>query len=251
MVTFIKELIKKNSIVKIGSTLIAIIILIMIMLYDVPMDNSWSAWSLPLSGHIFVIDPGHGGVDGGARSIAGIEEKDIALQIASYLQDYLNEAGALVIMTRDTDVDLASHNTKGYSNRKVEDLQNRVRLANKSTGDFFISIHLNSIPSDKWRGAQTFYYPIREENEEMAKSIQSELIRNLQNTNRVPLPRNDIMVLKYVDMPSTMVEVGFLSNIDEAALLETEEYQRNVAFAIYQGMLNYYAEAPPNDKNHN
>jgi len=111
--------------------------------------------------------------------------------------------------------------------------------------DFFISIHLNSIPSEKWHGAQTFYYPVREENKAMAESIQKQLIVNLNNTDRSPLPRNDILVLKYVNMPSTMVEVGFLSNPEEAALLQDEQYQKKVAFAVYQGILEYFSE---NDK---
>lgn len=225
---------------------IGIIIMSLILfgaiLFDLPINQSWSSWSLPLSGYIFVIDPGHGGPDGGAEGADGTKEKYIALNIAKYLRDYLNEAGALVIMTRETDKDLADINTKGLSKRKLEDLQNRVRLANESMADFYISIHLNSIPSTKWRGAQTFYYPVNLENKEMAESIQKQLILNLKNTDRAPLSKNDILVLKYVEMPSVMVEVGFLSNPDELSLLKDEEYQKQVAFAIYQGMLEYYAE---------
>ena len=227
---------------KVIGIILAIIVLLTIMLYDVPVNQSWSSWSLPLSGYIFVIDPGHGGPDGGAESRDGTQEKDITLNIARYLRDYLNEAGALVIMTRETDTDLASSSTKGLSKRKLEDLKNRVSLANESMADFYISIHLNSIGSERWRGAQTFFYPVNKLNEEMAKSIQESLIINLQNTDRTPLPRNDILVLKYVEMPSTMVEVGFLSNPEEAKLLKDKDYQRKIAFAIYQGMLSYYSE---------
>lgn len=242
MFTLFKKFIRRINLFKAASTITAIIILIAIMLYDVPIDNSWSAWSLPLSGYVFVLDPGHGGFDGGARSESGIEEKEISLSISKYLRDYLNEAGALVIMTRDSDTDLISPDKKRISSKKLEDLQNRISLANKSMADFFISIHLNSIPSERWHGAQTFYYPIREENKRMAELIQSELIHNLQNTDRVPLPRNDIMVLKYVEMPSVMVEVGFLSNRQEAEWLNKKEYQKKIAFSIYQGMLDYYSD---------
>ena len=223
----------------------ALIIITSIMLYDFPVNQSWSAWSLPLSGHVFIVDPGHGGPDGGADTKSGVQEKEITLSISNYLRDYLNEAGSLVILTRESDKDLASSGTKGLSKRKLEDLQNRVKLANESMADFFISIHLNSIPSEKWHGAQTFYYPVREENKAMAESIQKQLIVNLNNTDRSPLPRNDILVLKYVNMPSTMVEVGFLSNPEEAALLQDEQYQKKVAFAVYQGILEYFSE---NDK---
>ncbi|GBF12073.1 MULTISPECIES: N-acetylmuramoyl-L-alanine amidase CwlD [Tepidibacillus] len=226
---------------KIVSFILALVLLITIMLYDVPINDSWSVWSLPLSGKILILDAGHGGPDGGAVSKDGIVEKDITLKITKYLQDYLNEAGALVIMTRESDVDLADEHTRGIANRKLEDLQNRVRLTNDSDADFFISIHLNSIPSEKWHGAQTFYYPIRSENEQMSRLIQEQLRINLKNTDRVALPRNDIMVLKYANIPSTMVEVGFLSNPTEAALLNQTEYQQKIAFAIYQGILRYYS----------
>jgi len=227
---------------KLIGIIVAIALLFGVILFDLPINQSWSSWSLPLSGYIFVIDPGHGGPDGGAEGKDGTQEKYITLNIANYLRDYLNEAGALVKMTRETDKDLADINTKGLSKRKLEDLQNRVRLANESMADFYVSIHLNSIPSTKWRGAQTFYYPVNIENKEMAESIQKQLILNLNNTDRAPLSRNDIMVLKYVEMPSVMVEVGFLSNPEELALLQDEEYQKKVAFAIYQGMLDYYVK---------
>ncbi len=249
----IKNFFKKIGKFKIVSFILALTILISIMFYDVPINQSWSAWSLPLSGYIFVLDPGHGGPDGGAKSNEGINEKGITLAIAEMLRDYLNEAGALVILTRETDKDLASEGTKRLSQRKLEDLKTRVRIANNSLADFFISIHLNSIPSPKWHGAQTFYFPIREENVLLAKTIQQALIDNLKNTDRIPLPRNDILVLKYVNMTSTMVEVGFLSNPTEAALLNDNKYQKKVAFSIYQGILGYFeeqSEIHSDDKNH-
>lgn len=242
MVIKFSKLTKEKRVLKVIGIIVALVLLSVLIIFDLPINQSWSSWSLPLSGYIFVIDPGHGGPDGGAEGKDGTQEKYIALNVANYLKDYLNEAGAYVIMTRETDKDLAGTNTKGLSKRKLEDLQNRVRLANDSLADFYISIHLNSIPSTKWRGAQTFYYPVSIENKEMAESIQKQLISNLNNTSRTPLARNDILVLKYVEMPSVMVEAGFLSNPDELALLKSEEYQKKVAFAIYQGMLDYFAE---------
>ena len=233
------EFIQRIHKLKIIPKLLPIILLLTIAIYDVPINESWSTWTLPLSGNIFIIDPGHGGYDGGASSEDGVVEKDVTLNISLYLADYLNEAGAFVILTRQTDKALVGENR--LSTKKLTDLKNRINLANKSMGDFFISIHLNSTTSDRWRGAQTFYYPIRLENKLIAEEIQEQLIINLQNTDRKPLPRNDILLLKYVEMPSVMVEVGFLSNPDEALLLDETDYQKKVAYGIYQGILSYYS----------
>lgn len=194
---------------------------------------------LPLSGHVVAIDPGHGGRDGGAVSASGIVEKDVTLAISLSLRDYLQEAGAIVIMTRETDIELA--NPDSNVSQKRQDLMNRVKIVNESGADFMISIHLNSIGSSRWSGAQTFYQPKRDEShQQLAAWIQSELVRNLENTDRVAkaLDRN-IYLMRMVNMPAALVEVGFLSNPQEASLLATEAYQKKVAEAIYKGILRY------------
>ncbi|MDQ0340222.1 N-acetylmuramoyl-L-alanine amidase [Caldalkalibacillus uzonensis] len=212
------------------------------MLTDAIERGAKSALGLPLTGQIIIIDPGHGGRDGGASSRSGIVEKDVALAISIYLRDLLQQAGAFVIMTRDTDVDLASEEAHRLGRRKKEDLMNRVKLINQSQGDLYVSIHLNSITSPNWRGAQTFYNPLWEESERLARFVQDELIRNLENTNRHAKKNQDIYILKASQIPGTLVEVGFLSNPHEANLLSTAEYQKKVAFAIYEGILRYYSD---------
>ncbi len=74
---------------------------------------------------------------------------------------------------------------------------------------FFLSIHLNALGDRQWKGAQTFYYPGKDQNEKLAKAIQAEIIRNLENTNRVALPIHQIFVLKYAKAPGALVEIGF------------------------------------------
>ena len=167
---------------------------------------------MPLSGYVIAIDPGHGGPDGGAVSKSGVVEKEITLKVALLLRDYLQEAGALVIMTRETDTDLAEEGTKGYSKRKTQDLMRRVRMIKEKQADTLVSIHLNAIPSPRWSGAQTFYHPSLEESRVLATFIQSELIHNLGNTTRLPKQREDIYILKASEIPASMVEIGFLSN---------------------------------------
>ncbi|SMO79482.1 N-acetylmuramoyl-L-alanine amidase CwlD [Melghirimyces algeriensis] len=198
---------------------------------------SRNTWSMPLSGQVIVLDPGHGGQDGGARSKDGILEKDIALTIALLLRDYLQESGALVIMTREQDHDLAD---QGTSRRKAQDLMRRVDIVKKSKADAFISIHLNAIPSPRWSGAQTFYYPTMEQNQQLAKSIQSELIRNLENTDRKARHSGEVYILKSSPIPSALVEVGFLSHPEEARMLAEPSYQKKMAASIYHGIIRYF-----------
>ncbi len=224
---------------KIGGFAIGLIVLFLILQYDFTDDDSWESWNLPLTGKIILLDPGHGGPDGGAGD-EGALEKDIALDVSLKVRDYLQEQGALVLMTREEDRDLAPEGTRGYSRRKVEDLKKRLEMINTSNSDFYVSIHLNSIPSPRWSGAQTFYATGIKENAKAAKFIQDELRRNLENTKRNSKPLNNVFILKYAKKPGVLVEVGFLSNPGERANLKTDEYQDKIAASIYNGIMRYY-----------
>lgn len=214
------------------------------MQFDFSEDDSWDAWNLPLTGKIIVIDPGHGGPDGGAGD-EEVLEKDIALTVSLKIRDYLQEQGALVIMTREEDTDLASEDTKGYRNRKVEDLKERLKIINESDADFFLSVHLNAIPSSRWSGAQTFFSPQIADNEIAAKFIQDELIENLENTTRKAKPLNSVYILKYAEKAGALVEIGFLSNPEEKRNLMNEDYQNKIAASIYKGINRYFTNEEP------
>ncbi len=207
-------------------------------------NDSWSTWSLPLTGKIIVLDAGHGGVDGGAVGKGDVQEKDIALNISLKLRDYLQQAGALVIMTRETDRDLANDGTKRIRNRKTEDLLKRTEIVNSSEADMFISIHLNAIPSSRWYGAQVFYNPAIEENEKLAKLIQDQIRSNLENTTRKAKPISTVYMVRKAVIPGSLVEVGFLSNPNERELLKSKLYQTKLAASIYQGILRFYTNEP-------
>jgi N-acetylmuramoyl-L-alanine amidase len=209
--------------------------------YELPSTSTWTSWTMPLSGKKIALDPGHGGPDGGAQSKDGIIEKDINLAITLHLRDYLQEAGALVVMTRENDKDLAEPSTKGYSKRKTEDLVKRMQFITQQKSDLFVSVHLNAIPSPKWSGAQTFYYPSHQQSGLLAALIQDEVKKNLKNTDRVAKPVENVYLLKTLQIPSALVEVVFLSNPEEADLLRTPAYQKKIAASIYQGILRYYA----------
>ncbi|MEH7300751.1 N-acetylmuramoyl-L-alanine amidase CwlD [Neobacillus drentensis] len=225
--------------IKIISFIAGLLVLFLILQHDFIEDDSWNTWNLPLSGKIILLDAGHGGPDGGAGTGKTLE-KDIALEITLKVRDYLQQQGALVIMTRETDTDLADSDTKGYSRRKVEDLKKRLKMINKTDNDLFVSIHLNAIPSSRWSGAQTFYAPHHQENARAAKFIQEELRKNLENTNRKAKPLNQVYILKNAKKPGALVEVGFLSNPGEKAMLKKDSYQEKVAISIYKGIMRFF-----------
>lgn len=231
-----------HSGIKIVMSAMMVALMLFMLTYELPSTKTWTYWTMPLSGRIIALDAGHGGPDGGARSKDGLDEKDVNLAITKYLRDYLQQAGALVVMTREDDRDLADPSTKGYSRRKTEDLLKRAEFISQSKTDLFLSIHLNSIPSTKWSGAQTFFYPNHTDNAALAALIQDEIRKSLKNTDRVAKQADkEIYLLKTLKMPSALVEVGFLSNPAEAALLRDPSYQKKVATAVYQGILRYYS----------
>ncbi len=222
---------------------------LLIILIQYPMQksmDSWQTWSLPLAGKTIVLDPGHGGVDGGAEAFDDTQEKEITLIVSNMVRDYLQQAGAVVYLTREGDYDLAEDNTKGLSRRKSEDIQNRVAFIKEKEADLFLSIHLNALPDRRWKGAQTFFHPGREQNEELAKAIQSEIRRNLENTNREALAIQQVFLLKYAESTGALVEIGFLSNEEEKELLKTTNYQKKMAASIYEGILKYTTEQSDN-----
>jgi N-acetylmuramoyl-L-alanine amidase len=226
---------------------IVLLLLLLPALFFMSKNLIVSTWSMPLNGKVIVLDAGHGGADGGAVSESGLIEKDITLQMVLYLRDYLQEAGALVYLTRESDRDLASPDTGRLRSRKAEDLMRRIHLVKEKKADALISIHLNAIPSPRWSGAQTFYHPAKEENKRLAVFIQSELVKQLGNTKRLAKQKGDVYILNHSPVPTALVEVGFLSNPAEAELLSQPEYQKKVAASIYLGILQYYTgkEPPP------
>ncbi|GAB2567620.1 N-acetylmuramoyl-L-alanine amidase CwlD [Gracilibacillus alcaliphilus] len=215
---------------------------LLIILIQYPMQetmDSSQTWSLPLAGKTIVIDPGHGGADGGAKGSDQTEEKEIALIVSQHIRDYLQQAGAIVYLTREGDYDLAEAETQGLSRRKTEDIHNRVAFIKDKEADLFLSIHLNALPDKQWRGAQTFYHPRQETNKQLAVAIQSEIKRNLENTTREALAIEQIYLLKHSETTGALVEIGFLSNEEERKLLQSADYQRQMAASIYEGILQY------------
>lgn len=190
-----------------------------------------------------VIDAGHGGADPGAVGATGVLEKEVVLDIAIHLKSLLEKAGAVPIMTRETDDMFTDQRITGLTNTK-DDLYIRAEIVDAPGVDAFLSIHANSFPSPRWFGAQTFYYPQGHSGcQALAESIQAELIRITGKTDREALPKTDQYLLKTAKVPACTVEVGFLSNPAEEALLSQKKYRQEVAWAILLGITKFFDEA--------
>lgn len=190
---------------------------------------------LPLLGKIIYLDAGHGGKDCGAIS-GNIMEKNLNLSIVKKLANKLGEKGAIVLLTRDTDKDLAS---KYASNRKRSDLTNRAMLINKSKANLYISIHMNSTTNSSWRGLQIFYNSKNKENLNFAK-IMNDTIKKKMSIVREIKKENNYYMYKQIRTTGILIEAGFLSNPSDLYLLKQDKYQEKLSSIITEGVVNYY-----------
>ncbi|MBO8126476.1 MAG: N-acetylmuramoyl-L-alanine amidase [Firmicutes bacterium] len=195
-----------------------------------------------VSGKIIYIDPGHGGRDPGCVSPQGLTEKELVLDIAIRLKNLFLRSAMDARLTREDDSEVLPPDWDGSGGWKRPELTHRVEQANQGKGKIFLSIHANSFLEPVWSGAQTFYYPGREDSRMLAVSIQNMLVTKLGPNRRKAKP-GEFWVLGKVDMPAAMVEVGFLSNPREADLLATGEYRQKVAEAIFEGVVQYLVES--------
>lgn len=185
--------------------------------------------------YVIFIDPGHGGFDGGA-SANSLIEKDIALSISLMVKEYFSDMGIIVYMTRDKDISLNSEE----KNAKRSDILNRVNMINASDSDIYISIHLNAFPNRILSGAQTFYKE-NEQNKILASSIQEAFKMVLGNTKREAKSIDGKYLIDHINKTGCLVEVGFLSNPEEAKMLALPEYQEKISYAIFIGVIKYFS----------
>lgn len=215
------------------------------VLHNQPSTSPTLSWIM--AEKTFLIDPGHGGTFPGRVNESKVLEKDINLDISLKLDQLLEETGAKVVMTRRADTDLIPQETKEEKLllQQRADLEQRIQIGNQAKADYFISIHCNSIPNDKWSGAQTFYNPEDPDSKALAESIQQMLIEQLGDHEREALPREDTYLFKNATIPTVIVECGFLSNAEEAAKLQDPAYQQQLAWAVYLGINNYLSLQNP------
>ena len=185
-----------------------------------------------------ILDPGHGGMDGGAQA-NGVSEKQINLAIALDLKELLSAMGFRVIMTREDDRSIHDPQLTQVGRQKRSDLHNRLKLMQQNPQAIFVSIHQNSLPSSKQtHGAQVFYGK-KEGSAEVANAVQLALNQTVNAGNEKTEKAIDasIFLMKNVTAPAILIECGFLSNENETALLKSGEYQQRLAVVIASGLL--------------
>lgn len=184
-----------------------------------------------------VIDPGHGGRDGGKQGKSGLVEKDINLAISLRLKDQLEKVGIKVIMTRETDEGLYKESD---SNKKASDLRARLAIIEQSKCDIVISVHQNSYTDSNVKGAQVFYYSTSSKGKTLAETIQNQLVAKVDPSNhRVAKANDTYYLLKKTSVPIVIVECGFMSNHQEEKLLSTTQYQEKLADHISEAVIGY------------
>lgn len=230
---------------------------ILVVTFAVPKQlERLVAAHLPAPPDVILLDPGHGGIDGGAEGAGGTCEKHINLAIAFFIRELAEGDGFRVVMTREEDKGLyPDQDRQSIRSLKTEDLKARKRMIEEVRPMLCVSIHLNNFRQDRSvRGAQTFYpngsgeESVLSGSKRLALAIQANLIAELSDgTNRVALGKNDVLLFKNPVVPTVIVECGFLSNREEEALLGREDYQRKLALSIYKGILEYTGrpELPP------
>lgn len=223
-----------------------LLIALVLLLYPVPTQaaglEQWGQALLALlqerpqsgmAGKVVVLDPGHGGSDAGALGPRNNKEKEVTLAVAKELRTLLQKEGAIVLLTRTVDKDVA---WPGASDQ--EELQARADIANQAQGDIFISIH-----ADAYNGyaSGTTTYFLEGGSDRLARLVQQGLVEQLKLPNRGAQP-NDYYLLEHTQMPAILTEVAFISNPKEEQLLTNRGFIRKAALGIYSGIRRYFSQ---------
>ena len=185
-----------------------------------------------------VIDPGHGGTDGGAVGVSGILEKDLNLEVGTLLAGELTRRGFDVIMTRTDDVMLDNGSS---SSAKVSDLSARLEIVRSCENPVFVSIHMNKFPDSSVNGFTVYYSSNNPDSELLAAAVRQSVTYSVQPENKRPMKAagNSIFLLSRLTSPAVLLECGFLSNQREEALLSDPEYREKLVCAISDGIENF------------
>lgn len=186
-----------------------------------------------------ILDAGHGGEDGGASTAAGDKESDINLAIAQKARALMTFLGVEPLLSRETDISLHSSGAETIRQKKVSDLKNRVALIEDTPNAMLLSVHQNYFTDPRYNGSQVFFNSddISRQWGEAAQEVLRQVLSPDNDRKAKPMP-DGIYLFDHVSCPAILVECGFLSNGEEAALLLTDTYQRKVAMALAGAYLN-------------
>ena len=190
---------------------------------------------------IIIIDAGHGGEDGGSSSRSGLLEKDINLEIALKLNELCRLFGFKTVMTRETDISIHDRSANTIRQKKNSDLNKRLDISNSHQNSIFISIHQNIYSDPAETGVQVVYGAKNAESAVLGRFLQQSAKDIIDQGNRRVAKKTtgDIRILYKTGAVAAIVECGFLSNPGEAIKLTNEEYQKELAFCIINGILNF------------
>ncbi|GAE90467.1 N-acetylmuramoyl-L-alanine amidase [Acetivibrio straminisolvens JCM 21531] len=228
---------KKNVYFCLALVILLILLITLISLQFRIMEDTFDA-----TGKTIVIDPGHGGIDGGTHTDR-LLEKDINLEVSKKLRNLLTDMGYQVILTRDEDIAL-DHLSDTGKNRHQRDLNARVQIINNSNAQLFLSIHVNcNFKNPSASGSIVFYGDRFSENKELAYAIQRALnaieINGKKRTVHDPVLSNRYYLLNHSKIPGAIVEVAFISNTTECRMLEGSAFRDELAKAIAEGVSKY------------
>ena len=204
-----------------------------------PLPEPTYTFTPGLQNKIIGIDPGHGGSDSGAVGPNQSQEKNLTLIVSKKVQALLEKAGAHVLMTRDDDTDVYGPNASA-----TNELRARTQVANNNNADVFVSIHINAFTNPTAGGTATYYYPKSRYDGMLAQAIQNRLAAagGLQNRGKQPA---NFYVMKHTTMPAVLAELAFISNPAEEEILNSPQFQQQMAQGIVQGLDDFFKKAAP------
>lgn len=181
--------------------------------------------------HCVVIDPGHGGEDGGATSCTGRMESEYNLAISRRLDDLLHLLGYQTRMTRKSDVSIYTTGDT-IARKKISDLKERVRIVKETSNALLVSIHQNQFSDSRYSGAQVFYANTPG-SQELGRQLQTQLVSALNpGSNRKSKPISGVYLMENINCTGVLIECGFLSNPREEARLRDSDYQKRLCCVI-------------------
>lgn len=192
--------------------------------------------SSPKQIYCIVIDAGHGGRDGGCEGDSGVTESELNLKYARRLAKLCEEFGMRVVLTRK---DMNGLYDENATNKKKSEMEKRRKIINESGGDIMVSIHMNSFPLSSCEGACVFYAKGSERGFDLAKSVQKSVCGNFSNARNY-VSVGDYYVLNFSNIPSILIECGFLSNPVEEKLLQDDDYCEKFCYSILSGIIGYF-----------